>query len=236
MTAAQLIDITAELWGAAFCLMAAICSLVNGKADKPTQRLVYLEINNVFLLLADVFAWIFRGKAGTVGYYAVRISNYLVFVLSYIMIITVSQYFFCFTDEKRPFQKFWRIGMWVTSGVAIVLMTLNQFYHMFYYFDEENYYHRATNFVYSQVFVIIATIAIVILLIQNRKYMQRSQFIAFWAYIILPIVAIVVQIFVYGVALFNLAITISIMFMFFMTQAEKGKRWWNRNAQSMICS
>lgn len=224
MTAAQLIDITAELWGAAFCLMAAISSLVGGKPDKPTQKLVYLEINNVFLLLADVFAWIFRGNATTAGYYIVRISNFLVFVLSYIMIITVSQYVFCYTDENRTFQKIWKRAMWLVTAAAIVLMAISQFNHMFYYFDEENYYHRGTYFVYSQISAILGSIAIVILLIQNRKYLQRSQYMAFWGYIILPITAIIIQLFVYGIALFNLSITISIMFMFFMSQTEKGKK------------
>lgn len=224
MTAAQLVDITAELWGAIFCLMAAISSLTNRNFDKSTQRLIYLEINNVFLLIADVFAWFFRGNAGQVGYYAVRISNYLVFVLSYIMIITVSQYMFCFTDAGKTFQKFWRRGMWVVSGTAIILMTISQFNHMFYYFDEGNYYHRGTYFVYSQVFAIIGVVAVVILLIQNRKYLSRLQFMMFWVYITLPVAAIIIQLFVYGAALFNLAITISIMFMFFMSQAEKGKK------------
>lgn len=224
MTAVQLIDITAELWGAAFCLMAAISSLANGKVDKPTQKFVYLEINDVFLLIADVIALIFRGNPGKLGYYAVRISNFMVFVLSFIMIITVSQYLFCYTDAKRRFQRFWSIGMWVAVVTEIVLLVLNQFNHMFYYFDEENYYHRGTYFAYSQVIAVAGALAMIILLIQNRKRMRSTQLISFLSYIILPAIAIIIQIFVYGIALFNLATTASIVFMFFMFQAEKGKK------------
>ena len=45
-----------------------------------------------FLLSNDTIAWAYRGKAGLTAYYAVRISNYLVFVLNYLIGFTILLY------------------------------------------------------------------------------------------------------------------------------------------------
>lgn len=224
MTAVRLVDITAELLGAIFCMMAALSSLKDVKIDNHTQKFVYLEINNVLLLLADIVAIFYRGTPGAVGYYAVRISNFAVFLLSYIMIITVSRFLFCYTDSEKAFQKFWQIGMYVVTGVEILMLVVSQFNNMFYYFDEGNYYHRGDFFIYSQLFAVIGPVAMLILLIQNRKKMRRSQFLGFLSYVLLPGIAIVVQIFTYGLALFNMAITASVILLFFMYQSEKSRK------------
>ena len=224
MMESQLINITAELWGAAFCLMASISALSYGKIEKFTQKLVYLEVNNVLLLVFDVLANFYHGDTSTVGYYMVRISNFMVFALSYAMIITVSEYIFCYTGKEENFQKTWSKLMWGVFITEIVLLVINSFNHMFYYFDEQNIYHRGTWFVGSQVLAVIGAISFFVLLFQNKEKFSKIQITLFIISLMIPAVAIVVQIFAYGLALYNLAVTVSIMFQIFLFQIEKSNK------------
>lgn len=224
MMESQIINMAAEMWAVVFCLMASITALIYGKIEKITQKLVYLEVNNVLLLVFDVIANFYDGDTSTVGYYMVRISNFMVFLLSYVMIITVSEYIFCYTDREMPFEKIWSKLMWGVLIAEVILLVINNFNHMLYYFDEQNIYHRGTWFIFSQVLAVISASSFFILIFQNKERFSKIQTILFVLSLVIPAIAIIVQLFVYGVALYNLAVTVSIMFQIFLFQIEKSKK------------
>ena len=62
------------------------------------------------------------------------------------------------------------------------------------------------------------------LLVRYREAIERQESAALWSYILLPVLAMCVQIFVYGVALLNLAVTISILVIFLFLQVEQARR------------
>lgn len=185
---------------------------------------MYMQLTNSCLLFSDTLAWIFRGNNSTLGYYMVRISNFLVFLLGYVIMLLFTRYLFYQIPEER--RKDFHIEFMiinVISIVAILMTIISQFNNMYYYFDENNFYCRNSMFWLSQVFGILGMIIEFILLVKSRKLFKKNKFIALISYVILPIIALIIQIFLYGIALLNSAITISILFVFVTTQIEQSR-------------
>ena len=86
MLRTTLVQISMELWGAVFCLIiASLFFFLEPKASRREYFILALLIEIFLILVSDSAAWICRGKAGAIAYWAVRISNYLVFALNYFM-------------------------------------------------------------------------------------------------------------------------------------------------------
>ena len=61
----------------------------------PRQRkksLIFMETASMFLLLFDRYAYIYRGNTTSLGYWMVRISNFIVFLMSLILIYGYNGY------------------------------------------------------------------------------------------------------------------------------------------------
>ena len=92
-------------WGAIFCLIAGLCILMSKYSNKQKQKwMLCMELFTSLLLASDAFAWTFRGYPGTLGYYMVRISNFLVFALTDIVLL----FFICMCAVLSAKVK----GMW----------------------------------------------------------------------------------------------------------------------------
>lgn len=78
--------------GLHFCVIAAICIFSSSLEKYRRRHLMCMELAIALLLLMDALAWGYRGYPGTVGFYMVRISNFIVFLLSVIILILYHSY------------------------------------------------------------------------------------------------------------------------------------------------
>lgn len=221
MPSIRQIHIALELWGGIFCLIAAFCTWIERKSSiKGKTNLVSLQVINAVLLFSDSFAWIFRGRETTLGYYMVRVSNFLVFSLGYALVIAFSSYVDTVCELKGRQKKilyFVNISAVILFGILII----SQFTHIYYDFDIHNCYYRKNMFWISQITGIIEELIIAVIIILNRKKLGTFKYIALLSYVILPIVAMIIQIFVYGIAMLNMAVTISILLLFAQSLYEQ---------------
>lgn len=189
------------------------------------RHLMCMELAIALLLLMDALAWGYRGYPGTVGFYMVRISNFMVFLLSVIILILYHSYvcshlFAGVEWKKRPRRVYVVYGI---GAVGIFLVVLSQFTNLYYYFDADNFYHRNT--MYPLSLLVAATIMGMdfSLLVKYRKRLKRAIFISLISYIVLPTIATIMLFFYYGVSLVNISINISAIFMFIVAMAEQSK-------------
>lgn len=221
------IHVSFELWGCFFCIIAAICvyereNLINTK----DRKMFLMQIVGVMLLLSDSLAWIFRGGSGTAAYYIVRISNFMVFASNYIIMAIFTSYLkSSFTDKrKEEIDSFLYKIVYALSFFSIVLLIVSQFNHMYYYFDVNNFYHRQGLFWLSQATGIIGIGIDGIILITKRKLLSREVFVSLLSYMLFPLLALIIQLFVYGISLLNIAIILSILFVFTSSQIEQSRQ------------
>lgn len=214
-----------EIWGCIFCLIAAFC-LAKGKSIPPMKRrlLLGMQLGTSLLLIMDAFAWAFRGYPGTLGYYMVRISNFAVFLMSDVILVLFHAYvcwhIFSDAEEKKPLRVPLMYGI---GGLGILLVIVSQFTNLYYYFDADNFYHRNSMYPLSLLFGVAGMVIDLSLLIQYRNKIKKKIFISMISYIALPAIALIILFFYYGASLVNIAINISMIFMFVVAVVEQSR-------------
>lgn len=236
MSFAQICNAAVLLGGSVFCMVAALC-FYWGKDYEPRKRrwMIWMQLSTALLLFSDANAYLFRGAPGAVGYWMVRISNFLVFLLSDVTLL----FFHCYVGScllgREEFRRMKRTRIAVADCIlGMVLVILSQFTGLYYTFDADNIYHRAAAYPISMVIPVITMLIDASLLWQYRTRISRRMFLATGSYIVLPLVGAAIQSVLYGPSLINLMIWASMVLMFEVTlgeQTEELRRMENRQTQ-----
>ena len=218
-----LVQVGLLLGACLFCLIMALCMYLSNNFDSKKRKwLLWMMLSTALLLFNDALAYIFRGYPGTVGYYLVRISNFMVFVLSNVIMfffhVYVCSYLFP-DDEGRNVRRARSVSY--ICALGIVLVIFSQFTDLYYYFDADNFYHRNTGYIISLLTPVSAMLIDLSLLLQFRKNIRKKIFISMLSYIVLPLMAVAIQTFWYGVSLINLSIGMAMIFMYIASMSEQ---------------
>lgn len=224
MFTVQSLHVAFELWGAIFCLVAAF-SIYKGKTLYYTRqkRLLMIEIMAAVLLVSDACAWSFRGVESDFGYWMVRISNFLVFLVSDIVLYSYHNWVtVCLFNKNETMPRRVKLIRYIAI-FGMIMVVISQFNHMYYYFDAQNYYHRNTFYPISIAIPYAGALLDLSLIIQYRKRLPKAIGIAMVSYILLPAFAAIILLFYYGIALINMAIAVSAVGMFVANTIENSK-------------
>ena len=188
-------------------ILAFLSSISRVLTPKRRRILTLLESAAMLLLIADWLAYRFRGNPGQLGFWMVRISNFLAFFLMLFMVHEVTLYLcdlFQYEARMRKIPRRLRACEALFSA-GILLLVVSQFTGFYYYFDETNTYHRGpANFLS---FLLPAAIALLQLstVIQHRKKLNRLIVFSLIINAVVPLIASVVQFFAYGISLVNMS-------------------------------
>ncbi len=233
--------------------MSSICGIIVFfiflTRSMPRARKIALmitEAGGMFLLIFDRYAYIFRGDESTLGWWMVRISNYLVFALSLFTIFSFNLYLSDMLTREGRLAKVPRRMKAVNVLVLIdeVLIFLNLFTGIFYTFDETNHYQRATFYPISFAIPLIALLIELSALIQFGKKIRRRMRLPLFLFTTMPIIAAVLQFFFYGLSLANMSIVGAeiIMYVFVVfdmnaaTEAKEEAEYENRVKSAFLAN
>ncbi len=128
------------------CFVLAILTLTT-KALPPKRRriLALLETAAMILLLSDRYAYIYRGDPSTLGYWMVRISNFLVYFMTLYISHALTLYLIELLRNEGKLKVVPK-RLWVAEGLfaaGMLLLIVSQFTGLYYTFDAANTYQRA---------------------------------------------------------------------------------------------
>ncbi len=219
------------LSGLAFLCLQSGVFLISGHGVRNNSRrtLILLQFMTALLLTCDTLAYIFRGSTTGIGFYIVRISNFLVFALNYF-----SSFFYCFysaefiNSDILNFKILFKPRSSVKSGVpvylyivfyscliGIILTVISQFTNLFYYFDEANLYHRSSLYPLSIAIAFSPGLSTLVMLFQNKKRLQKNVFISLVVYPLFPIFGIVLALLVYGISWIDIGYGVGALHLFY---------------------
>ncbi len=219
------------LFGLAFfCLQVGVFLLSGHKLkDNSRRTLILLQFITGALLIFDACAYVFRGNSGQIGFYIVRISNFMVFAFSY-----VATFFFCFysaefiKSDLLDFKIFRSPRLAVRKGIpphlfvvfyiclfGIILTIISQFTNLFYYFDEEGFYHRSALYPLSVVLGLLPGLITLMMIFQSKKFLEKNIFISLVIYPLFPIVGIFFALVVYGISWIDIGYGIGALHLFY---------------------
>ncbi len=232
MSTVGYINISLEMWGCVLSLIVAVCLFVGGRRHVTLNRLfLRLLLCNTVVLFCDAAAWLFKGRLDPVSWWVVRVSNFIVFSFGYLLLAGFTHYLTVYLEQRTRVSRLPLRFIRILSVVSLLMVILSQFNHMFYVIDAENVYHRQAWFWLSQVGGIFGMCVNAGMLVRYRRAMEPQETAALWSYIILPTAAMGIQIFVYGVALLNIAVTVSILVIFLFLQVEQARRMKERELE-----
>lgn len=209
--------------GCIFCLVMALCMYLSNNFDtKKRKWLLLMQVFTAVLLFNDALAYIFRGYLGIVGYYMVRISNFMVFVLSDVDMFFFHVYVCSYLLEGEKWKTIRRVkSVSYICLVGVVLVIISQFTNFYYYFDANNLYHRNAGYIISLLIPVISMFIDLSLLLQFRKNIRKKIFTSMLSYIVLPLIAAAIQTFWYGMSLINLSIGLAMICMYIASMNEQ---------------
>ena len=97
------------------------------------RTLIFIEFFTGFLLLSDALAYFFRGNTSEIGYYMVRISNFLVFICNFSL-----SFFFCFyicefiKQTRLSLSIFLHPKVYIRDGIPVQLFIV--FFFLLYWY------------------------------------------------------------------------------------------------------
>jgi len=148
----------------------------------------------------------------------------MVFVLGYVLMALFSQYMTSYLEETGKVSRLALNANKVIAVIAIVLVVVSAFNHMYFVINADSYYVRQDLFWLSQVFGILGLIINGAFWLVYRKRIDFYGKVTLCIYMVLPICALLIQIFVYGLALLNFANTISLIIIFIFVQMNLVKQ------------
>ncbi len=201
------LDIMLVLVG--ICGITAFFVSITGSLPKKRKRaLMLVESYATILLASDRLAYIYRGDTSLIGYWMVRISNFLVYFMTLSVVHAINMYT---TDlmmnegglKKPPFR------LRVCEVLAVfgeLLVIISQFTGLYYTFDETNHYMRSPAYILSYIIPYTLMLIQLSVLFQYRKKLRRLVCYPLMLFAVMPILASIVQLFAYGISFINMSI------------------------------
>ena len=190
-------------------MLAVLVYMTNTMSRKRKLALMMLEISAMFLMIFDRNAYIYRGDTSTLGWWMVRISNFLVFFLTIVVIYSFNLYLIdLYTHEGKLDKVPRRLRIaGVMALIGMIMVGVSQFTGLYYTFDEMNRYQRAPGFIICYLIPLTILLLQGSVIVQYRKALNRGIGISLMLFSGLCVLASVFQVFMYGVSLNNMVIS-----------------------------
>ena len=202
------------LFESGMCAMLVILTMVMKTLPRRKKNILLgMEISSVIMLIADRTAYIYRGVPGNYAYYAVRISNFLVFFLNVLLIEFFTEYLIVIYQEEVMDNTIPDIlsATRILCAIAMGLVLISQFSQFYYYFDENNVYHRGPGFIICYVIPLIVILIQLCAILVNYQKSDKLMYISLLLFTIVPLCAALIQLNIYGISFTNMTMVMVVL-------------------------
>ena len=197
------------LFMSGICFVLAILTLMTRALSPRRKRIIaFLEIAAMLLLMSDRYAYIFRGDPSRLGFWMVRISNFLVYFMTLFISHALTLYL-CDLFRSEGKLTVFPMRIWICEGLfglGLLLLIVSQFTGLYYTFDAQNTYQRAPANLICYIVPFLITFLQISMVAQYRKLLRPVIVIPLGLNTLVPLAASIVQIFTYGVSLTNMTV------------------------------
>lgn len=210
-----------------FCLILSFMLLFylyldRRNKDRTSKWFFGMVLSNILMTLGDMTDWMFSDVPGRGIHLILWVGLILYFSSSAILMLTYTGYVISHIEGKsvQVPKALFRIGM-VFAGVTVLFALTTPFTKwMFYISPGDNGYHRGDLILVTQTASYLIYFITVYILIKYRRHLRRKELVFFWSYVILPLIAQLVQITTYRIAAFNVTASFVLLLIFIFIQSE----------------
>ena len=207
----------------AICVMTAVLLYATRYISRKRKWiLIFMELTATCLLSFDRTAYLYRGVGTAHAAFMVRLSNFMVFFLTPGIVLVFNLYLSDLLLHDCRVQTLPRRLRLVNTGAVcgMAMTVLAHFTGLYYYFDEQNIYHRGPGFLISYLVPVLFPLIQFTVICQYRKRFSKLIYISLVLYIFLPICTGIVQIFTYGLSIVNMAMVLVSVCLYIFTYLE----------------
>lgn len=204
------------------CATLAVFAMIT-KALPVGRRMsvLFMELSALILIYFDRLSYMFDGDTSSTGYVMARLANFMVFVFTDVCIMAFNYVMIDMYKNEGNFKTTPTLLFYVNvlAMIGVSLVVVSYFTGLYYTIDENNSYVRGPGFVISYFIPILMSGLQLIFIIQNRNRIRRKITIGFAIFILVPIIASLVQLIVRGTPITNMTIAFMtiIIFVFALT-------------------
>lgn len=230
----RFVNISIEGWGILFCFVAVIVLLVGTKVEEKTRNLfIVLFLSIAVDLWSNVVGLLTRGKIDPLGSAIVGVANFCEFFFGYLTAFVFALFVIhTVSGEDSRGMKLYRNIFAAIFLTEIILLVLNQFHPFIYFIDFGSIYHRGNFFWVSQFLGLLSMGVDAFIVIKYRQRLSKKELIALSIYIVLPIAALILQNFIYGIYLNLLASIISSIVMVVCMVSDQMEKYVSKESEN----
>jgi signal transduction histidine kinase len=223
--------------GLVLCCLGVLQVLAGTKTDRHTEHFFFLCYTALFLFDGSNLAGqLMRGQPGLGFRVLLYVSNFVEFLSPALLVYIVSGYLLSRVDPDR--QRIAVRTLFTALTLAhLLLLIISQFNDLYYVIDDNNVYHRSTAYALSYLLPVVMIGTDFLFLLQGRRRLSRREIIAFSLYLSVPTIAMVLQLYLYGVYFIVLATILAalVMYVFIISdQTERYTRQVEENASLQV--
>ncbi len=195
--------------------LSSICGIIAffvliTRAMPKTRKLALLltETGAMLLLIFDRYAYIYRGDVSALGWWMVRISNFLTFALTIFVAFGLNLYLCDLLTGEGGLSGVPKRLKLVNALTVVgeLLVVANLFTGFYYTFDATNHYQRAPGFVICFAIPFVALLLQLSAIIRYGGKLTRIMRLPLLLFTIVPFFVSILQFFAYGLSLTNMSI------------------------------
>lgn len=213
-------NLVINIYSIALLIIICLYSLKHAEKESLQYKLYIMMLQiTILMLVMDIFSR-FDGKSDTIYLIINHFGNFMVFLLSPILPSLWLLYVHCqvFHEEWKTRRLFY--PLFVINAVNTVMLVLSQFYGWLYYIDLDNIYHRGPLFLLPASITISLILAAFVLVIVNRKKIEKKSYFSLVFFAVPPFVCIILQIIFYGISLMLNSVVLSSLIVFLNIQNQ----------------
>ena len=217
-----------------------VCSLcfMQITASKRLRNIVRLYFQIFFILiivymLTHFARELMNGIPGSGVFIALQTVTFAEVLTAGLMTHMMSRLVINVTTRGSNDAKKLELALHLLLAAHALILVAGLFGGHIYYFDENNVYHRGALYLLSNLGPSIMLVIDVFMLVRHGKNVDRRVRIAFWVFMIAPIVAIVVQSLLYGIQFIIFATVGSAVYMFGVILQHQNEEYEKQKIESM---
>lgn len=193
----------------------------NKKSSKSNHWFLSMVVFNMAMLIGDLCAWILGGYPGKLSYIVQHIFEIEIYFSSGgLLLFSLFGWVISNVKQKTTISEHWmRIGILLTAMQVFLAFTMP--FHKICYIDENNVYGRGSYFILTQIFPYIVYFMAIYLLFSYRKAFRQDERICISIFVIIPMIAEIIQVFTYKYMTLNVAVSIGLVMIHTFIQAQR---------------
>ena len=219
----SLVNLSITLAGVFLCLLGIFQVRMIFRSNPRVSR--YFTLFFAFLLvfaLSNMIGQLLRGVPGGTARAILTVSNFLELTTSCLLTYIAARYYLSLLDPDKK-RKALRITFAAMFLTHVLLVTVSQFTGLLYIIDESNVYHRTAGYPLAYIMPVSILVLNAVLLRREHGRLSRKERFAFWIFVLFPITAMIIQLFIYGIyiVVFASILTGLFLYMFIISDQEE---------------